>query len=229
MDLGKVLAVVAILCGAPMEDRKQAAYDILLWRARKEDGQLPRSHAVNYFRDLHLVYKPKSGTIPEPGYPSGSDDGISHQEFSAMFEDDSIGFNYLHTLQKMEDHDRVRHHGIKCAASGACPYIRPHSRPCDHVRSIPGCACYASGWTRCSAILSEGFIAGCTGYNIVGPRYHCTNGNFNLCASSYAEMKLPANGTKLEQYIFEEVAMEKAGTKLTKLACYSPASNVQME
>ena len=55
VDLGKVLAVVALLCGAPMEDRKRTAYDILLWRAKKEDGQLPRGHALGYFRDVHWL------------------------------------------------------------------------------------------------------------------------------------------------------------------------------
>ena len=37
VDLGKVLAVTAILCAAPVENRKRTAYDILLWRARKKE------------------------------------------------------------------------------------------------------------------------------------------------------------------------------------------------
>mmetsp|Transcript_24516 Transcript_24516/g.46494 ORF Transcript_24516/g.46494 Transcript_24516/m.46494 type:complete len:802 (+) Transcript_24516:149-2554(+) len=178
VDLGKVLAVVAILCGAPMEDRKRAAYDIMLWRARKEDGQLPRSHAIGFFRDLHMVYKPKHESMDSiPPVQASGDEGISHQEFSAMFEDNQIGFNYLQTLETLENYDRVRHHGMKCNVSG---------------------------------------------YNIVGPRFYCTNGNFNLCATTYAEMQVPLKGQKLEQYIFEEYALEKQSTKLGRMACYSP-------
>ena len=116
--------------------------------------------------------------------PSTASEGISYQEFSAMFETDGQGFNYMHMVSKLEDYDRVRHHGMKCGA---------------------------------------------TGYNIVGPRYHCTNGNFSLCATSYAEMMVPSTGKQLEQYIFNEIALEDQTTKLKKLACYSPASTVTLE
>ena len=183
VDLGKVLAVVALLCGAPMEDRKRTAYDILLWRAKKEDGQLPRGHALGYLRDLALVYKPHGAVLPKAQPEAiGDADGISHQEFSAMFEDDTIGFNYLSAMVKMEETDRFRHHGMKCAVMG---------------------------------------------YNIVGPRYHCTNGNFSLCAASYAEMKLPPGN--LEQYIFEEITLENPASKLANMACYSPHSNITLD
>lgn len=187
VDLGKVLAVVALLCAAPVDNRKRTAYDILLWRARKkEDGQLPRAHAMNYFRELRLVYKPgtvAASSIPAAVATADAADGISFQEFSAMFETDG-GFDYMPTLQKVEDYERVRHHGIKCAA---------------------------------------------TGYNIVGPRFQCTNGKFSLCASSYAEQQVPGGGKTLEQYIFKEVCQEEMPTKLSKLACYSPRATVTLE
>mmetsp|Transcript_22546 Transcript_22546/g.31383 ORF Transcript_22546/g.31383 Transcript_22546/m.31383 type:complete len:815 (-) Transcript_22546:204-2648(-) len=188
VDLGNVLAVVAILCEGPMEDRQRAAYDILLWRARKEnDGNLPRQHAINYFNHLYQVYKPKQEIADRPPVKQEADggDGISHQEFAAMFEDEQIGFHFLSTLEKLEKHDRVRHHGITCAANG---------------------------------------------YTIVGPRYFCTNGNFSLCAASYAEKMLPSDPSSKsqEQYIFREVTLESNGTKFKKLACYSPASDVKL-
>lgn len=187
VDLGKVLAVVAMLSATTTDTRVHTAYDILLWRAKKkEDGQLPRAHARNFFRELRLVYKPSSvdaATIPAAVATSADPDLISRQEFAAMFESDD-GFNYLPTFQRIEEFERVRHHGLKCAA---------------------------------------------TGYNIVGPRFQCTNGNFSLCASSYAEQMVPDRGKNLEQYIFKEVCKEEMPTKLSKLACYSPRATVTMD
>mmetsp|Transcript_10083 Transcript_10083/g.11784 ORF Transcript_10083/g.11784 Transcript_10083/m.11784 type:complete len:797 (-) Transcript_10083:746-3136(-) len=178
VDLGKVLSVVAILCSGTVHDRKRTAYDVLLWRAGKNlDSLLPRKDAVSYFGDLRTVYKapPVSSSAPD----SSAADAITFQEFSTMFEEDSIGFPYLTALLKFEETDRIRHHGITCGASG---------------------------------------------YQIVGPRYRCVNGKFDLCAASYAAKQTPKSN--LQEFIFKEYLTEPPVTKLSKFACYSPASTV---
>ncbi|KAK3252396.1 hypothetical protein CYMTET_38302 [Cymbomonas tetramitiformis] len=182
VDLGKVLAVAAVLCQGPIEERKRAAYDILLWRSKQGmDAHVPREDALSYFHDLSLVYKVPNYTAPD--LSASGNAGITFQEFSSMIEDESIGFPYLSSLQKIESFDRFRHHGMICAA---------------------------------------------TGYHIVGPRYHCVNGNFDLCASSYAAHLVPTT-SKFEEYIFKEYLSESSTKKLSKFACYSPHSELVME
>uniref|UniRef100_A0A7S0WLJ1 EF-hand domain-containing protein n=1 Tax=Pyramimonas obovata TaxID=1411642 RepID=A0A7S0WLJ1_9CHLO len=178
VDLGRVLAVLAVLCEGSPEERAAAAYEILLWQGGHGGGQgVPPPALTAFFRDLYAVFKPKA----EPSEPPAevrSGGPVSQMEFQMLFANN---FPYMAALEKLEAADRVRHNGRKCDA---------------------------------------------TLYPIVGPRYYCKAGEFNLSSSSYALQLVPADAPKLSVYIFDEILFETTANKTSRFACYSPHSEV---
>ncbi|WJX17256.1 hypothetical protein P8452_07190 [Trifolium repens] len=57
LDLGMFLAILALICGGPLETRKRIAIDALLWRPMNEGGaNLKKVDAIRYIKLLRTIY-----------------------------------------------------------------------------------------------------------------------------------------------------------------------------
>eukprot|EP00245_Coleochaete_scutata_P009579 TRINITY_DN3182_c0_g1_i1.p1 TRINITY_DN3182_c0_g1~~TRINITY_DN3182_c0_g1_i1.p1 ORF type:complete len:818 (+),score=193.10 TRINITY_DN3182_c0_g1_i1:87-2540(+) len=118
VDLAMFLAVVSPLCQGLPEERKRVAFEALVWRGGRSQGQeVIRSDAKKYFHMLQAVYHPVGdGVRPEP-----EDDrtAVTFREFNEMFENAQTGFPLMDVLLKLEHSDRIRHNSLTCSV---CAY-----------------------------------------------------------------------------------------------------------
>eukprot|EP00899_Mesostigma_viride_P004198 jgi/Mesvir1/1377/Mv21649-RA.1 len=131
VDFAHFIAVVAPLLHGSTHERKRVVFDALLWRRGSiHDQVLPRRDLVGYFELLDAMYRKRGGgahllQTREPTYVTAGGEGkdgvgmggggeVSFKEFSAYF-DGPQGFTLLVPLRKLEDGDRIRHHGLKCS------------------------------------------------------------------------------------------------------------------
>eukprot|EP00250_Pteridium_aquilinum_P009240 c18534_g1_i1 orf=221-2683(-) len=151
VDLGMFFAMVAPICAGSPEKRKQAAFDVLVWRSSK--GIKPRilkAEALLYMRLLRAVYFSAQGASDLMEL-HGEDDqaSMTFEEFQGLFDDPDWGFGILDVLVKLEARDRVRHGGQKCAIC-AYPITGPWFKEVTANFSL--CSlCYSEGKVPSSA------------------------------------------------------------------------------
>ncbi|KAI4321628.1 hypothetical protein MLD38_034990 [Melastoma candidum] len=157
VDLGMFYAVVAPICSGPVEKRKQAAFDALLWRSVNEGAsvtQLRKTDATCYIKLLRAIYIPSEGMDKLLEIHGESDaSALSFSEFLAMFDDLDWGFGILSTLVKLEDGDRNRHGSHVCAV---CRYPIIGSRFKEMRSNFSLCSqCYSEGKVPSSSKQEE--------------------------------------------------------------------------
>ncbi|KAG0606542.1 hypothetical protein M758_9G149400 [Ceratodon purpureus] len=147
VDVGMFFAVLAPLCGGPVEKRKRLVFDILRRRVPSpKEGVAPNADVKHYMKFLRAIYLPTQGTS-ELAEMHGEDDKVqvSYPEFKGMFDDPNWGFGILNILVKLEQGDRVRHNGVTCAA-------------CDYVIIGPLFKETTKKFSLCSTCYSEGKV-----------------------------------------------------------------------
>lgn len=144
VDLGLFFAILAPLCGGPMEKRKQVAYESLLWRPVNEGrAHITKSDAQRYLRLLRSIYIPSSGISEEALEADDDSSTVSSTRFASMFDDQESGFGVMSMLVKLETGDRNRHGNHMCAT---CRYPFIGSRFKEVKSRFSLCVhCYAEG------------------------------------------------------------------------------------
>lgn len=157
VDLGLVLAVLALVCGGSLDSRKRAAFHALVFRSsRTIDGEISKQDAKQYLKVLRTAYLQLQGetdrdeTIGNEGHTS-----LSFPEFVQMLDDPDCGFGILKTLAKLEVEDHVRH--VRRSCSVCCyPIIGPRFKETKLKFSL--CSlCYSTGKVPSSAKHEEVF------------------------------------------------------------------------
>ncbi|XP_047975572.1 uncharacterized TPR repeat-containing protein At1g05150-like [Salvia hispanica] len=156
VDLGMFFAVLAPLCGGSAENRKQTAYESLLWRPMNEgNAQIKKSDAQRYIKLLRRIYIPTHGISEILEIRGESDDNslVSSTEFLAMFDNQEWGFGIMSTLLKLEGGDRSRHgHHVCCTCR--YPIIGPRFKETKARFSL--CSqCYSEGRVSSSGKQEE--------------------------------------------------------------------------
>ncbi|KAJ7979793.1 Calcium-binding tetratricopeptide family protein [Quillaja saponaria] len=145
VDLGMFYAVLAPICGGPLERRKRVAFDALLWRPMNEGGaQIKKADAVGYIKLLRAIYIPSHG-VSEMLEVHGDVDTslVSFSEFLVMFDDPDWGFGIMAILMKLEIGDRNRHGHHVCLV---CRYPIIGSRFKEMKSHFSLCnQCYSEG------------------------------------------------------------------------------------
>ncbi|KAJ3693413.1 hypothetical protein LUZ60_008893 [Juncus effusus] len=146
VDLGMFLAMLAPICSGPVEKRKRAVFDALLWRPVHEPGatEIRRSDALTYIKLLRAVYIP-SNSISEMLEMHGESDPtmVPYHEFLDMFNDSDWGFGVLTTLVKLEEGDRIRHGRFTCSMC-RYPIVGSRFKETKHRFSLCN-KCYSQG------------------------------------------------------------------------------------
>ncbi|KAH7414764.1 hypothetical protein KP509_14G010000 [Ceratopteris richardii] len=147
VDLGMMFAVLAPVCGGPVEKRKRTVFDALVWRSsRNNGGEIGKGDANLYFnilRSAYLVTPQEQDDLMEINPEEEPDTSISYPEFVELFEDSEWGFGILNVLARLEVEDQVRH---RCLTCSVCSYaiIGPYFKEVRANFSL--CAfCYSSG------------------------------------------------------------------------------------
>lgn len=155
VDVGMFFAVLAPLCGGPVEKRKRLVFDILRRRvSHPKEGVAPNADVKLYIKSLRAIYLPTQGAS-ELAEIHGEDDKVqvSYPEFKNMFDDPNWGFGILLTLVKLEQGDRIRHDGVTC---GACDYVIIGSRFKETTKKFNLCStCYSEGKVPANVKLDE--------------------------------------------------------------------------
>lgn len=155
VDVGMFFAVLAPLCGGPVEKRKRLVFDVLRRRvSHPREGVAPNADVKYYMKLLRAIYLPTQGTS-ELAEVHGEDDKVqvSFPEFRGMFDDPNWGFGILSTLVKLEQVDRVRHNGVLC---GACDYVIVGPRFKEITKKFNLCStCYSEGKVPAHVKLDE--------------------------------------------------------------------------
>ncbi|XP_058098729.1 uncharacterized TPR repeat-containing protein At2g32450-like isoform X3 [Magnolia sinica] len=117
VDLGMFFAILAPICSGPPDRRKRMVFDSLLWRPVNEgSAQIRKIDAVNYIKQLRVIYIPSLGISDIMEVHGEADSSvISYPEFLEMFDDPDWGFGIMGTLVKLENGDRNRHGRHTCA------------------------------------------------------------------------------------------------------------------
>ncbi|XP_061355382.1 uncharacterized TPR repeat-containing protein At1g05150-like [Gastrolobium bilobum] len=145
VDLGMFYAILAPICGGPLERRKRVAFDALLWRPMNEDGaNIKKVDATLYIKFLRAIYVPSQGVSELMEVRGDSDTSmVSFSEFLVMFDDPDWGFGIMPTLVKLETGDRNRHGNTVCSV---CRYPIIGSRFKELKSHFSLCnQCYSEG------------------------------------------------------------------------------------
>lgn len=147
VDLGMVFAVLAPVCGGPLDKRKHTAFDSLVWRSsRNKGGEISKGDASQYIKVLRAAYlaaPQEQDDLVEINRGEEDRASISYPEFVELFDDAEWGFGILNILVRLEMEDRVRHGRQTCSVC-SYPIIGPRFKEVRSNFSL--CSfCYSTG------------------------------------------------------------------------------------
>ncbi|MCO5604942.1 hypothetical protein L7F22_059117 [Adiantum nelumboides] len=147
VDLGMVFAVLAPICGGPLDKRKHAAFDALVWRSSTDKGgEISKGDASQYIKILRAAYlcsPEEQNDLVEITREEEDRTSISYPEFVELFDDAEWGFGILNILARLETEDRVRHGRQTCSVC-SYPIVGPRFKEVRSSFSL--CSfCYSTG------------------------------------------------------------------------------------